>query len=217
MNLNGLVTCGVVALVAGSTLGDTVLQIDIDALSAKADSAFSATYTGGLHVFNTAADPDTDLDAKILDVLIDGVAQGTGGATVGAFHFDMTIAFSAGKITSGLVTVKVDQTGSEQTYSASLSPSSGVAILDVGGGYFVIGGLTFAGTFATPAGTFLGVDISTWGSAQPVPGSFSDIAFNPDSSHEDSDTDVDLFIIPLPSGAALAGVGLSGLLVRRRR
>ena len=204
---------------SSSALADHVLQIDTNALSAEADSAFSDTYTGDFRVFNTASTPDTDGDAEILDVLINGAAQGTGGATASEFYFEMNIEFSAGKIVSGDVTVKVDQSGSENTYTAALAPTASVAIQDVGGLgiIFNIGGLTFAGAFASPTGTFLGVDISPWGNAQPVPGRFSEIAFIPDSSNNDSDTDVDVFIIPLPSGAALASIGLMGMLARRRR
>ena len=222
MNLNGLVTGGVVLSLVGSAVaGPLVFQIDIVALSAASAGPFSDSYTGAFSVFNTPAEPDTDLDAEILDILVDGVAQSTGGALAADFFFDLNIVFSAGKIASGDLTVKIDETGSENTYTATLKPTVGVAIQDVGGlgTIFNIAGLTFDGMFSSPAGTFLGVGVSPWGSIQPVPGWFSEIAFQPvGAGHEDADTDVDVFVtIPLPTGAVLAGVGLSGVLIRRRR
>lgn len=199
-------------------VGAQELQIDVDALSAQASGAFSETFTGSLHVFNTAVDPDINGNARILDVLIDGSAQGTGGADAAHFSFDLSITFSGGDITGGSLSVAVDQGGSENTYTASLSTSSGGAILDIGGGTFIIGGLTFDGTFADAAGTFLGVDISNWGSRQPLPGRFSEIAFNPDARGLDRDTDVDVFVtVPLPSGIAMASLGLVAVVARRRR
>lgn len=198
-------------------LADDVLQIDVDALSAVASGAFSETFTGSLHVFNTAADEDFNENAEILDVLIDGDAQGTGGAGVDEFSFDMVLNFSGGNITSGTIEVAVDQGGSENTYAADVAATSGGSILDIGG-TFLIGGLTFDGLFASPAGTFLGVDISRWGDVQPVPGRFAQIAFEPNGDNIDEDTDVDVFIaIPTPAGAAMAGLGLLGVAARRRR
>ncbi len=205
---------------AGATAGalaDNVLQVDVDALSAEASGTFSESFTGDLHVFNTATDADLNGNAEILDVLIDGTAQSTGGAGVGDFAFDMTISFAAGKITDGSLTLAVDQSGSENSYTADIAPTSGVAILDIGG-IFLIGGLTFDGLFDAPLGTFLGVDVSTWGSVQPVSGSFSQIAFEPDAGNADADTDVDVFIaVPTPAAAGMASVGFLTLLGRRRR
>lgn len=59
--------------------------------------------------------------------------------------------------------------GSENSYTADVAPTCDVAILDIGG-IFLIGRLTFDGLFDTPLGTFLGVDVSPWGSLQPVTG-----------------------------------------------
>lgn len=202
---------------APAVLANDVLQIDVDALTAVASGAFSDTFSGTLHVFNSAADEDINENAEILDVLIDGNAQGTGGAGVGDFSFDMFLTFNAGSITGGTIQVAVDQGGSENTYDASVAATSDGSILDIGG-TFLIGGLTFDGTFASPAGTFLGVDISPWGVVQPVPGNFAQIAFNPNQNNIDADTDVDVFIaIPTPAGAAMAGLGLLGVAARRRR
>ena len=207
---------GVLGLTTG-TLADQIFQVDIDALTAEATGAFSETFTGDLHVFNTAADPDANGNAEILDVLINGGAQATGGAVAADFAFDMTISFDGGKITSGSLMVGVDQSSSENAYSASIAPTAGIAILDIGG-VFLIGGLTFDGLFDSPAGTFLGVDVTPWGDEQPVPGHFSQIAYEPDGSFIDADTDVDVFIsVPTPAAAGMASLGFLTLLGRRRR
>ncbi len=207
---------GVLGLTTGA-LADQVFQVDVDALTAEATGAFSETFTGDLHVFNTAADPDSNGNAEILDVLINGAAQGTGGAGVGDFAFDMSISFTDGKITSGSLHLAVDQAGSENTYTASIGTTSSSAILDIGG-IFIIGGLTFDGLFDAPAGTFLGVDVTPWGDEQPDLGSFAQIAFQPDGSFTDADTDVDVFIsVPTPAAAGMASVGFLTLLGRRRR
>lgn len=205
--------------IAGSgAMAANELQFDVDALTADASGAFSESFTGTLHVYNTAAMADVNGNAMLLDLLVDGTAQGTGGASTSAFSFDLSISFSGGDITGGSVSIAVDQGGSENTYTASLASSSGGAILFIGGGTYIIGGLTFDGTFADAAGTFLGVDITPWGSRQPVPGRFSQIAFNPDARGRDVDTDVDVFVaVPLPGAAGMASLGVLGLASRRRR
>jgi len=209
---------GAVGAATAVATADDVFQIDINALSARASGAFSTSFTGTLDVFNSPASPDFDGDAEILDVLIDSTPQGTGGAATADFFFEMSISFVGGSITSGALTVKVDEAGSENTYTASISPTSGSSIIEFAPGIFTIGGLTFDGAFSDPSGTFLGVDITRWGSIPQVPGRFSDIEFSPNGSFEDADTDVDVFVlIPLPSGAAMAGLGLLALGGRWRR
>ncbi len=213
-----IVVASVLAALAGVASADSVFQVDVDGLSARASGAFSETFTGTLSVFSSPANPDIDGDAEILDVLVDGVAQGTGGAANGDFFFEMILSFSNGSLNAGTVTLKVDENGSENTYTALVSPTGSGSILEIGPDTFIIGGLTFDGMFADAAGTFLGVDITPWGSLQPVPGRFSQIEFSPDANFEDSDTDVDVFVlVPMPGAAAMAGLGILGLGVRRRR
>lgn len=204
-----------VAASAGLAQAQTLLQIDINALSAQASpAAFNVNYTGTLNVFASPANPDFDGDASILDVLIDGMPQNTGGAAPGTFAFEMTIDFVNGDITQGSLMVAHDQNGSENVYNASLAPTAGGAILDIGNG-FVIGGLTFDGMWNSPAGSFLGVDISTWGSAQPLMGYFANIQYQPNANGIDSDVDVDVFQVPTPGALALLSLG--GLAATRRR
>ncbi len=213
-----IVVASALVALAGVASADSVFQIDINGLTARASGAFSESFTGTLSVFSSPANPDLDGDAEILDVLVDGVNQNTGGASFGNFFFEMDLTFSNGSLNAGLVTVKVDENGSENTYTAMVSPTGGSSILEIGPDTFLIGGLTFDGMFADAAGTFLGVDITPWGSRQPVPGRFSQIEFSPDANFEDRDTDVDVFVlVPMPGAAAMAGLGLLGLGVRRRR
>lgn len=217
MRTAGVIGAAAIAAAAGFAQAGDVLQVDLDALTARASGAFSETFTGTFRMHNTAADPDVDGDAAILDVLIDGVAQNTGGANAAGFGFDMNLTFANGFITSGNILLTVDQAGSENTYTASVSPAQSPSILNVGGS-FLIGGLTFDGMFSDPSGTLLGVDITRWGSIQPVPGFFSTITFEPNAANMDVDTDVDVFVmVPTPAAAGMAGLGLVGLGLRRRR
>lgn len=198
---------------AGVALGQSTFQIDIDALTAQASGPFSDTFTGELFVFGSAANPDVDGDATILDVVIDGDAQETGGAAPGEFSFEMNIEFSGGDVVSGDLFVSHDEFGSENTYSTTIVPTNDGAILDAGT-FFLISALTTNGNWTDPNGTFLGVGVTPWG--QDVEGFFAQIDFNPDGNFRDVDSDVDVFLIPAP--ASVAGLALGfGLLSRRRR
>ncbi len=199
---------------AGLAAGQDLLQIDIDALSAQASGPFSDTFTGDLLVFGSIANPDVDGDTSILDVIIDGNAQGTGGATAAEFSFEMSISFAGGDVVSGSLFVSADANGSENTYRTDIPASNGGAILDAGS-FFIVSALTINGNWTDENGTFLGVDVTPWG--RNVDGFFAQIDFQPDSRFRDIDTDVDVFMrVPAPATALglVAGLGLMG---RRRR
>eukprot|EP01026_Neomeris_dumetosa_P033530 TRINITY_DN26769_c0_g1_i6.p3 TRINITY_DN26769_c0_g1~~TRINITY_DN26769_c0_g1_i6.p3 ORF type:complete len:159 (-),score=23.04 TRINITY_DN26769_c0_g1_i6:98-574(-) len=153
-------TASILALagMTGMAIAQEELQVDLDALSATADGPFSESFTGSMFVFGSVANPDLDGDASILDVIIDGDSQGTGGADHLEFSFEMAVSFAGGDITGGEVLLAVDGGGSENTYTAGLMPSVGGAILDFGAG-FIISGVTIDGNFADADGTLLGVDI----------------------------------------------------------
>ncbi len=199
---------------AGLAMGQDLLQIDIDALSAQASGPFSDTFTGDLLVFGSLANPDIDGDASILDVIIDGNSQNTGGAATDEFSFEMSIFFDGGNVVSGELFVSHDANGSENTYSTALVPTDESAILDAGT-FFIISALTTSGNWTDSNGTFLGVNVAPWG--QNVDGFFAQINFQPDSNFTDTDTDVDVFMfVPAPGTALGLVVGL-GLMGRRRR
>lgn len=207
----------VVACLCASSFAQSTLQIDSNAMTTHSSGPFSELFSGIFTVLNTPGDPDVDGDARILDLLIDGVRQHSGGADAADFGFELNVEFDGGDIVSGTLAVSHDAFGSENIYTAILEPSNGGAILEVGDGTFIIAGMTFEGLWADPFGTFLNVDISPWGSVQPLSGQFADIAFTPDENNLDPDTDVDVFmVVPAPAtGILVISAGLLGC--RRRR
>ncbi len=214
LGLTAAVVCG---MGMGAANAQELLQIDMNGLGAEfsGQAVFDENFTGTLHVYNNMGSPDPDGDAFILDVLIDGMNQGTGGAMASEFAFDLIAEFVDGSIVGGSIMVSVDGDGSENTYSSVLLPDGDGSILDIGGGTFLIGGAYGGGDHWTnPGGTFLGVDISPWGSAD---GFFNQIELNfAGGGTMDLDTDVDMFfIVPAPGSLALLGMG--GLLAVRRR
>lgn len=221
MNLNILVAGGVVGTMAFGALGDQLLQFDVNSLRAVATGPlFSTGFTGTLLITDVG---DFDANAEITDLLVDGNPQGV-TAAFGDFFFEMNIEFDSGKIVTGDIKITADADGiaggATQTYDATIAPSAGVAILDIGG-TFQIGGITLDGTWTTPTGPFalfLGVDISPWGDVEPDVGSFADVFFDPGADNISDNSQADVWVmIPLPGPAAMAGLGLTGLLVRRRR
>ncbi|MCB9846151.1 MAG: PEP-CTERM sorting domain-containing protein [Phycisphaeraceae bacterium] len=201
------------ASLTGLAQGQTELQVDFDALSAMVSGPMSESFTGSLHVYNTLANPDIDGDASILDVLIDGDSQQTGGASVAGFAFDMMIRFLDGRLTGGELMFSVNQSGTENTYASTILPSPTVSILQIAPNRFILGGLLGEGAWSEGIGTFLGVDINPWATSV---GSFSQIEMNFGANRLDPDTDVDVFLnIPAPSSLALLGLG--GLVATRRR
>lgn len=200
------------AMVSGAS-GQQILQFDIDGLTAERDAPFGEDYTGRLHIFNTILSPDPDFDTSIVEVLIDGTSQGTGGAGASEFAFEIIADFVNGSVTGGTIMLSLNAAGSENTYTSNLVAADGGSILDIGGGTFVLGA-EFAGgdRWANPGGTALGVDISPWANAD---GFYTQIDLNFDGMM-DMDTDVDVFFI-VPTPGSLGVLGLGGLLAARRR
>lgn len=189
------------------------LQIDINALSAQASGPLSEDFSGTIQLFNTPQQPDPN--ARILDLLVDGVRQNTPGADSDQFSFILDLEFDAGSITGGRLLLQVDPNGSENSYIASAVAVQGGSIIDAGGN-FSIGGTTVGGAFDDALGTLLGVDISPWGLAAPADGHFTVIGLNPDGQGFDPDADVDVFVLtPAPAGLSALAMGL--LLASRRR
>ncbi len=215
MQMRIYLAAGLLGAGAPLALADvTTLEIDVNALSAQASGPLSEDFTGTLQLFNTAQ--NTDANAQILDLLIDGARQNTPGASNDEFSLTLDLTFDSGSITDGLLSLQIDQDASENTYIALPLPVTDGSIIDIGGN-FAVGGQTFDGTFNDALGTLLGVDISPWGSAEPVEGHFAILGLQPDGQGFDSNADLDIFMVtPAPSGLAALGMGMM-LLSRRRR
>ena len=222
MQIRTLIASVSALAIAGSALGDVTqtLQIDTNALTAQASGPMSTSFTGHIDVFNRSEQGDQgggDLDpnARILDLLIDGARQNTGGAATDAFNFNMSLDFIDGNIVEGSIQVGVDANASENIYSTQVVPVDDGSIIEFGGS-FLIGGTTFDGEFASPAGSFLDVGVSPWGSTQPAQGTFAFLAYEPDGAGFDANADVDVYIVtPTPGTLAMLGTGL--LVAARRR
>lgn len=198
------------ASVAGA---QQLLQFDINGLTAERDAPFGEDYTGRLHIFNTVILPDPDLDTEIVEVLIDGTSQNTGGASAGEFSFDIVADFVGGSVTGGTFEFRLNATGSENTYSSLLLAADGPSILHIGGGTFILGAEFGGGDrWTNPDGTALGVDISPWGSAD---GFYTQIDLSFDGM-TDPDTDVDVFFV-VPTPGSLGVLAMGGWLASRRR
>ena len=188
------------------------LQIDTNAIVAEASGPLSEDFTGSLvlrHGGNV-----TDPDGRILDLLIDGTRQHTGGTM--DFSYLLSLTFDSGRITGGELRIGVDDTDSENVYEAIVSEAVSGSIIEIAG-QFMIGGQTEGGTFADPDGTLIGLDVSDWGNAAPTLGSFAIIGLNPDGNGIDPDADVDVFILtPTPGVLPALGMGLAFCSRRRR-
>lgn len=199
---------------ASPTLAQSKLQIDANALSAQSSGPLSEEFTGRLEIFNLADDPDPN--ARILDLLIDGARQHTGGASSDMFEFFMGLDFENGNVVSGEIRVAVDGSGSENIYESLAAGAVDGSIIEIGG-QFIIGGQTHAGTFDQPAGTVLDLGIGLWGAAAPADGLFVIGGLNPDGQGFDANAEVDVFILtPAPGSLAALSVGLLALGRRRR-
>ncbi len=201
-----LSTVGVVAAFAGSAQAASVLQFDINAMSASTGgAAFSTTFTGTITL-------SMNTKTTLTEVLIDGSAQGIAAGLLN--DFSGTITLANGVVTGGSFTI---EDTSLNTYSASIISGSGSATPSAGQtGPFRIDGLTFLGTFSS--NTFATVDVSDWFNAQPLGGSFLQFKFGPNMAGVDDDADIDIFVVvPTPTAFGLAGLGLVGIGAARRR
>ena len=182
------------------------LQIDVNSLTAEFSpsngSGFDANASGFL-MFGE------DGDSTLNGIKLDGVDQST---TATLSFFSGMLELTGGTVVGGSLDVILSD-GSR--YSAFVAEGSGRVVSQAGQGY-AIDGLTFAGAFFNLIGgtDFGGVDVSGIGVAE-LPGSFLTFTFGPDGQGVDTDTDIDIWIVPAPTGAAL--FGLAGLAAVRRR
>ena len=204
---SGLIALGAFAL-AGAAHADSLLQIDLNSLTATASSAgFSTSFTGTISLSH-------DGNSTLNGIKIDGVGQTIGAGFV-LSSLSGSITTVGGSVTGGSLSVSVFDGFTTDTYSASIVAGSGSINTQAGQG-FTIDGLTFSGMFS--GSSFAGIDVSSWDSNEPLAGSFLNFAFDPGAGTTDSDADLDVFVmVPLPAGAGLGLAGLIGVGAMRRR
>ncbi|MFG0257021.1 MAG: hypothetical protein ACF8GE_03870 [Phycisphaerales bacterium JB043] len=152
-----------------------------------------------------------DVTTEFVDLRIDGISQAMSSALDSVFGF---IDFVSGNVVSGRIGVTMED-GS--TYITSVDDAEGEVHPQPGQG-FLAGGLTFSGAFSNlvNGNLFAGVDVSNFSGADRL-GSFLLHAFNPDAFGIDEDTDLEIYVEPIPAPGAVALLGLAGLSASRRR
>ena len=193
---------------AASAQANSLLQIDLNSLTATASSAgFSTSFTGTISLSH-------DGDSTLNGIKINGVDQTIGAGFV-LSSLTGSITTVGGTVTGGSFSVSVFDGFTTDTYSASITSGSGSINTQAGQG-FTIDGLTFSGLFSSTS--FAGVDVTLWDSNEPLSGSFLNFAFDPGTGTTDSDADLDVFVVvPLPASGGLCLAGLLGLAGARRR
>ncbi len=207
---------------ASSSLALTTLQFDINSLAAQSKDSGGANAAFGGVTHTGSIDLSLGGTSALNSVSIVGggsYASAANGWVLSAFSG--SILLSGGAVTGGSISFTATNGGESDTYSATIVSGSGSVVTQAGQG-FSIDGLTFAGTFVDGLanGFFAGFDITQFlPFSGGLTGSFINFAFNPDAGGADSDADLDVFVvIPLPTSAGLATVGLAGLAgIRRRR
>lgn len=211
-----IVAVGLAAGLSGSALAGTVVQLDVNSLTAVASgNTFNSSFTGTLTL-------SKDANSALANVLKDGVGSGigfTGPFTGASFAFSATFTFTGGDITG----VGLSVGAGSDTYTAVVNSGTGNILPDPGSpGNFIVSAATHDGTFNGL--TFAGVDVSEFFNFL-APGNFINFKITGTAvngtSRTDSDVDIDIFatteVIPLPNPVGLASVGLVGLVGLRRR
>lgn len=201
-------TVAALALAAGANAA--VMQLDINGIQVRAGGPFDGvTHTGTLTITKATA-------GLFVDILVDGASQG--GAVLGDVSGE--IELFNGNVVGGFLSIA---DGDGDRYDAAIG-QAGRVNTQAGRG-FRIDGLTFAGVFSSPAQEgasffdFGGVDIGAIFGAEAfnesLEGSFLLTSFSPDANGLDTRADIDIFIVPTPGAAALAG--LAGIAILRRK
>jgi hypothetical protein len=217
--------CAVFSLVAAPTAhagmmtatssasADMMLEMDINSVTAIYQPAPQAPLVFDINATGTIIITD-DTSSALAAISIDDVHQTVTSTLQSVFGF---IDLVNGLVVGGRIGVTMVD-GS--TYIASAQNASGKTNTQAGQG-FNIDGLTFSGAFSNlVSGTlFAGVDVSAYEGPNLI-GSFLMHAFKPDGFGIDTDTDLELYVlpaaIPTPGVLTLAG-GAAFLLLRRHR
>lgn len=209
-------TLGIIAaagVFAAAAQANSVLQLDINSLTATASGAFNATNFTGSVVLSM------DGNTNLADILINGAAQNIAANQL--TNITGQIDITADVVTGGFFTVVANGV---ETYMATIVAGSGTVGTSAGqSGPFTIDGLTFNGMFSGLVGNmFAGVDVTKWVGGG-LNGSFLEFKFGPSGAgNSDNDADIDIFVtpgvvVPMPAPVGLAGAGLLGLAAIRRR
>ena len=195
----------IAALAMASRADAAMLTMDINTVTATFSGAspFGTSVNGTVTITENA-------NTYLAGIRIDETDQGSTGVIATLLA---TINLSAGVVSSGNIFVELTD-GS--TYSATIESLSGSVKTQAGQG-FMMDGLTFSGTFGNLVGgsLFGGVDVSAFAGGS-LPGSFLHFGFNPGAQGVDTNTDLEVYVIPSPAGSlALLGVLLAA--TRRRR
>ncbi len=200
-----VLAAGALCSLASTAGAVSELFIDVNTLTATFNGgAFSTSATGSINIVSNAS-------SVLAGVRINGVAQPISASLT---TYSGRIDLVNGGVTGGFVSI-LNSDGT--TYTADIANGVGSVSSQAGQG-FSIDGLTFNGLFAN--NFFAGVNITPWWFTQPRPGSVITFAFNPNANGVDNNTDIDLYVLTVPTPQA-AGLGLAGLLglgaARRRR
>lgn len=203
-----VVTASMVALSAGASAA--LMQLDINGIQVNAGRSFDGvTHTGVLALTDPAG-------GVLIDILVDGVSQG--GAALA--NLEGEIFLTNGFVTGGYLMV---MDGDGDMYFATIG-EVGRVNTQAGRG-FRVDGITFSGVFsagdADEGGAFIfgNTDVGALFGAsafnESLGGSFLLTSFSPNANGFDQQADIDIFIVPTPGSAFLAG--LAGLAVIRRK
>lgn len=202
-------------MLAGAHEAEAAFSLQVDLNSLTGEFAPPAPLQEG---FGTSATGVVTL-TQDADSVLAGMKRDEVGVPFGASlsFLSMNISLLNGAVVGGDLDLILDD-GSR--YVASITEDSGRVITQAGQG-FAIDGLTFSGAFFNLVGgtQFGGVDVSDLG-GRNLFGSFLAFAFDPQGPNElqsDTDTDLDLWIRPIPGPAGLSVFALAGGLAAARR
>lgn len=224
MKARSFVVNGGILLLTGTAIADPVeLHWDVNNLRfAVTENPNNITEFG--EDFTGEITGSLDANSVMEAMEIDQVDQLSGDPSANEFFFEMVMTFDSGKLIGGAVIVGDDPNRlGGNFYTASLGSITDINITDIGAGRFDLFGITFSGEFddSDPwfASNYGPVDVSRWAGVDNLTGDFQNIRYRPQGpDFVDDDVQSEVFlIIPLPGAAAMAGVGMAGLVVRRRR
>jgi hypothetical protein len=209
----------VVACAGAAASATPVLQFDINQFGVQArDAANANSPFGGLTHTGSLAFSFVPANSVLNGIFIQSVQGGAfnnanfSGSVLNSFSGQVTLV--NGQVTGGNIALGISNGDS---YVCNITPNSGAVTTFVGGG-FKIEALTRTGFFNDAQ--FGNVGVAPWFNVQNpngLFGSFLQFNFNPDAQGS-SNSDMDLFVdvVPLPTAAWAGLATLAGAMVARR-